>query len=197
MTTVMTIQRSMTPRHRMAEVAVLKPAAVSDTEAVLAMLARCSRATRFHRFHGFTDGVQYFRAQIRDRPGDQTLLGWHGSTCVGVATLGAGDTGLVHLGVLVEDAWQRQGIGTQLTVSLLDNARAMGVSTVHADVLSDDLYLLKLLRRIGQLTASVERGVWSIDLALRGQPGGPPETGCHDRDPAAFASRRAADSRAS
>lgn len=168
MTSVMMVQAPSEPRHRGADGAVLRPAAVSDTEAVLALLARCSRASRFHRFHGFTDGVPYFRAQLRDRPGDQTLLAWHGSTCVGVATLG--DTGLVHLGVLVEDGWQRQGIGTQLAVSLLDRARAIGVTTVHADVLSDDLYVLRSLRRIGPLTASVERGVWSIDVALGSQP---------------------------
>jgi N-acetylglutamate synthase-like GNAT family acetyltransferase len=170
MTSVMTIQGPSGPRHGDADGAVLRPAAVSDTEAVLALLARCSRATRFHRFHGFTDGVPYFRAQLRDRPGDQTLLAWYGSTCVGVAALGVGDTGRVELGVLVEDAWQRQGIGTQLTVSLLDSLRAEGVTTVHADVLSDDLYVLEWLRRIGPLTVSVERGVWSIDVALRGQP---------------------------
>ncbi|MCW2717521.1 MAG: hypothetical protein JWR81_1343 [Pseudonocardia sp.] len=170
MTTVMTVQGPSAPRHRVADAAVLRPAAVSDTEAVLAMLARCSLATRFHRFHGFTDGVPYFRAQLRDRPGDQTLLACYGSTCVGVATLGVGDTGLVHLGVLVEDGWQGQGIGTQLTVSLLDSARAVGVTTVHVDVLSDDIYVLKSLRRIGQLAASVERGVWSVDVSLCGQP---------------------------
>jgi N-acetylglutamate synthase-like GNAT family acetyltransferase len=147
----MTIQAPSGPRHRGADGAVLRPAAVSDTEAVLAMLARCSRATLFHRFHGLTDGVPYFRAQLRDRPGDQTLLAWYGSTCVGVATLGVGDTGRVELGVLVEDAWQRQGIGTQLTVSLLDSARAKGVSTVHADVRSDDLHILGSLRQIGLL----------------------------------------------
>jgi ribosomal protein S18 acetylase RimI-like enzyme len=77
--------------------------------------------------------------------------------------------------VLVEDAWQRRGIGTQLTVSLLDSARADGVTTVHADVLSDDLHILEWLRRIGPLTASIERGVWSIDIALRRQPRRPTE----------------------
>ena len=99
------------------------------------MLARCSRATLFHRFHGLTDGVAYFGAQLRDRPSDQTLLAWYGSTCVGAATLGFGATGIVDVAVLVEDAWQRRGIGTQLTASLLDGARAKGVSIVHADVL--------------------------------------------------------------
>jgi GNAT superfamily N-acetyltransferase len=45
--------------------------------------------------------------------------------------------------VLVEDAWQHRGIGTQLTASLLDSARAKGVSIVHADVLSDDRHILQ------------------------------------------------------
>jgi N-acetylglutamate synthase-like GNAT family acetyltransferase len=158
------------PRHRVAEVAVLRPAAVSDTEAVLAMLARCSRATLFHRFHGFADGAAYFDALLRDGPVQQTLLAWYGATCVGVAVLGVDATGVVDLGVLVEDAWQHRGIGTQLTDSLLDSARAKGVSIVHAEVLSDDRHLLRALRRIGPLAASIEHGVWLIDVALNFQP---------------------------
>jgi hypothetical protein len=43
MTSVMIVQGSSAPHGRVAEVAVLRPAAVSDTEAVLAMLARRSR----------------------------------------------------------------------------------------------------------------------------------------------------------
>jgi GNAT superfamily N-acetyltransferase len=149
-----------------AEVAVLRPATVSDTEAVLAMLARCSRESLFNRFHGFADGVAYFGALLRDGPVQQTLLAWYGSTCVGVATLGVGATGIVDLGVLVADAWQRRGIGTRLTASLVDSARAKGVSIVHAEVLSDNRLMLQALRRSGPLTVSIERGVWSIDVAL-------------------------------
>jgi RimJ/RimL family protein N-acetyltransferase len=130
------------------------------------MLARCSRESRFNRFHGFSDGVAYFGALLRDAPVQQTLLAWYGSTCVGVATLGVGATGSFDLGVLVEDAWQRQGIGTQLTALLLDSARAKGVSVVHAEVLSDNRFIVQALRRIGPLTESIERGVWSIDIAL-------------------------------
>ncbi len=124
-----------------AEVTVLPPA-VTDTDALLAMLGRCSRASLFHRFHGFTDGVAYFAALLRARPDDQTLLAWSGSTCVGVATIAAGATGLLDLGVLVEDAWQRRGIGTRLIASLLDDAHAKGVTAVRADVLVDDGVLL-------------------------------------------------------
>ncbi|MGD0560642.1 MAG: GNAT family N-acetyltransferase, partial [Streptosporangiaceae bacterium] len=127
-----------------AEVAVLPPAA-PDTEALLAMVGRCSRASLFHRFHGFTDGVAYFSALLRDRPDDKTLLAWSGSTCVAVGTLGVDSAGLLELGVLVEDAWQRRGIGTRLITSLLDDAHTKGVTTVHADVLADDEFILRAL----------------------------------------------------
>jgi N-acetylglutamate synthase-like GNAT family acetyltransferase len=170
MTSVMTLQPSSALRGSMAEVAVLRPATVSDTEAVLAMLARCSRETLFHRFHGFGDAVSYFSALLQDGPVQQTLLAWYGSTCVGVATLGVDATGIIDLAVLVEDARQRRGIGTQLTDALLDSARAEGVNSVHADVLGDDRFILKALRRIAPLTGSIDRGIWSIDVALGRQP---------------------------
>jgi GNAT superfamily N-acetyltransferase len=94
-----------------------------------------------------------------------------------VATLGVGASGIFDLGVLVEDAWQRRGVGTQLTASVLDSARARGVSTVHADVLGDDLFILEALRRIGPLTVSIDSGSFSIDIDISGQGGQPPDTG--------------------
>jgi GNAT superfamily N-acetyltransferase len=169
MTIVMTVQPSRTPSRCVTEVTLLRPAA-SDIEAVLTMLSRCSRVTLFHRFHGLSDGVAYFVTLLRDGPLDQTLLAWYGSTCVGVATLAAGATGIIDLGVLVEDAWQRRGVGTQLAASLLDHGRAKGVTTVHADVLGDDLFILEGLRRLGPLTTSIEFGNLSIDIDISGEP---------------------------
>ncbi len=144
----------------------LRRPAASDTEAVLAMLARCSRTSLFHRFHSFADGAAYFAASLRDRPPERTLLAWCRSTCVGVADLGVSANGTVDLGVLVEDAWQCRGVGTCLVASLLDRARANGVATVHADVLGDDRFILRVLRRIGPLKASIEFGSISIDIDL-------------------------------
>jgi GNAT superfamily N-acetyltransferase len=165
MTSVMKIQAPSAAPRAVAEVTVLK-SAVSDTEAVLAMLGRCSRASLYHRFHGFTDGAAYFATLLRDQPASQTLLAWSRSTCVGVATLGTGAAGIVDLGVLVEDAWQRRGIGTRLATSLLADARAKGVTTVHADVLADDVFILQALGRIGPLRVSIESGSFSIDIDL-------------------------------
>lgn len=165
MTSVMTIQAPSPPPRSVREVTLLR-SATSDTEAVLTMLSRCSRTTLFHRFHGLTDGVGYFAALLGDGPLDHTLLAWYRSTCVGVATLGGGATGIVDLGVLVEDAWQRQGVGTRLVAALLDGAREKGVTGVHADVLGDDMFILESLRRIGSLTVSIEFGSYSIDIEI-------------------------------
>ena len=71
--------------------------------------------------------------------------------------------------MLVEDAEQRRGIGTQMTAALLDSAGSNGVSTVHIEVLGDDRFIVKALRRMAPLTVSVSRGIWSIDVALDSQ----------------------------
>jgi GNAT superfamily N-acetyltransferase len=169
----------VSPTPHVAEVTIRRPATL-DTGAVLAMLGRCSRASLYHRFHGVTDGVAYFTALLRDRPAnrpanrpaDRTLLAWHGSACVAVASLGAGPTG-IDLGVLVEDAWQRHGIGTCLIRHLLDAARSEGVTTVHADVMTDDAFILRALRRVAPLTVSTESGSFLITIDVSRQPGRP------------------------
>ena len=55
-----------------------------------------------------------------------------------------------------------------MVASLLERARARGVTTLHADVLSDDKFILRGLRRIGPLTASLELGTISVDVDLGG-----------------------------
>jgi GNAT superfamily N-acetyltransferase len=185
MTSVMIVQAPSSPPIGVAKVTFPKPAE-SDIEAVMAMLGRCSRATLFHRFHGFTDGRAYFESQLRDRPADQTVLAWRGSACVGVGTLGVGADGSLDLGLLVEDSYQRRGIGTRLAASLLEYVRANGVTTVHADVLGEDEFILHALRRISPLKVTIEYGTLSIDIDLRRQPPGRQETsfasGSRDHD---------------
>jgi GNAT superfamily N-acetyltransferase len=158
------LSRLGTADPRRARLMVVR-ATASDTNAVLAMVARCSRAALFHRFHGFTDGVAYTRALLLDRPNDNTLLAWYRSSCIGLATL-VDANGTADLGVLVEDAWQRRGVGTRLVASLLNEARAKGMTTAHADVLAEDRFILRFLRRLGPLTLSAERGTFSVDIDL-------------------------------
>ena len=165
MTSDITVQAHGAPLGFVDEVTVRKPER-ADAEAVLAMLRRCSRTSLYHRFHGFGDGGAYFAELLRNRPTDQTMLAWHGRACVGAATLAAGAARIPDLGVLVEDAWQRRGIGTRLTALLVDRARSTGVTSVHADILNEDLFILRALRRLGPLTTTFERGTVAIDIDL-------------------------------
>jgi GNAT superfamily N-acetyltransferase len=69
-----------------------------------------------------------------------------------------------ELGVLVEDSWQRRGIGTELVTRLVASARARGVNQIVADVLGEDGFVLSALRRIAPLTSLSNGG--SIRSAL-------------------------------
>jgi GNAT superfamily N-acetyltransferase len=132
------------------------------------MLGRCAPTTLFHRFHGPTDGVAYTRVLFEDQPGDDTLLAWNGSGCVGLATLAKDALGIAHLGVLVEDAWQRRRVGTRLVGALIEGAPAWGISTLRADVLGEDRFILAALRRIGPSTVHFGLGTFSVHIDLTG-----------------------------
>ena len=141
----------------------------SDTEAVLAMVSRCSPMTLFHRFHGVTDGVAYTRGLFDNQLCDETLVAWRRSACVGLGTLSHDEDGIAHLGVLVEDASQRRGVGGLLVSTLVNRARVGGVHKVHADVLIEDRFIVEALRRVGPLTVSFDVGKLSVDIDV-----GPP-----------------------
>ena len=59
-----------------------------------------------------------------------------------------------ELGVLVEDGWQRQGLGTTLVHELVDRARARGVVRMRATVLPIASGLLVWLGRIVPIEGS-------------------------------------------
>ena len=77
------------------------------------MLGRCSSMTLYHHFHGITDGVAYARHVLANADGHDSYLAWSEDRCVGVGSLHVGED-QAEIGVLVEDSWQRRGVGTAL-----------------------------------------------------------------------------------
>ena len=132
---------------------------------ILKMVGRCSPSSLFHRFHGITDGSAYVR-NLAATSDHETLTAWSGARCVSVATL-ARSTCDHELGVLVEDDWQRRGIGTELLTCLVASARARGIDQIVADVLGEDSFVLSALRRVGPLVVTLEWGVYTVRVALR------------------------------
>jgi GNAT superfamily N-acetyltransferase len=141
------------------------PAGEAETDEALAMVRRCSARSRFHRFHGPSDGVAYTTSQLR-RPGDIVLLAWDGPRCVAMAALAREGTDRADIGVLVEDVYQRRGIGRRLILGLAEEARGRGIGTIHADVLGDDPHLVRQLSRLGPARVAIAAGTYSIDVEI-------------------------------
>jgi GNAT superfamily N-acetyltransferase len=139
------------------------PLTPADMLAVGDMTARCSRETIYHRFHGFIDLPTYLRTLLASEQ-ESVLASW-GNCCVGLASLGPGPRGS-ELAVLVEDAWQRQGVGVAMLEALVDLARGRGFPRLHADVLFEDVFILGVLARYGRLQVELEYGGYSVAIDL-------------------------------
>jgi GNAT superfamily N-acetyltransferase len=134
------------------------------TAAVLAMVGRCSPEATYRRFHGVVDAVAQVTAQLAgDR--HESFVATVAGRCVGLATL-ATDGASAHIGVLVEDAYQRCGVGAALACAVVARARKLGVATLNADVLAESRGLLPALTRIGPACTSIERGGYRVEIAL-------------------------------
>jgi acetyltransferase len=60
----------------------------------------------------------------------------------------ADDRTVADVALLVEDGWQRHGVGRRLLRDLVRTARAAGVETLHADVLVDNFQVKGLITRV-------------------------------------------------
>ena len=68
--------------------------------------------------------------------------------------------------VTVADDWQGRGVGTQLLIALIEEARAAGIDTFVAEVLWDNQVVLDPLRRLGAEIAADEPGVARVEVHL-------------------------------
>jgi GNAT superfamily N-acetyltransferase len=139
------------------------PLTPANMLAVSGMTARCSRDTIYHRFHGFIDLPTYLGNLLASE--QQSVVAWWEGCCVGLASLGPGPRGQ-ELAVLVEDAWQRQGVGVALLEALVDLAKRRGCGLLHADVLFENVFILGVLARYGRLQVEFEYGDYSVAIHL-------------------------------
>lgn len=138
-----------------------------DRPALAQMLARCSGQTRYRRFHGH---VSAFPARFLT----QALSGAHfavvgdagAGTVVAFGNCCAVAPGVAELGVLVEDAYQRLGIGAALLRELAGYAAWNGVTTLRAQVLADQQWIVGLLGGYGACESVVSQGVLDVTVLL-------------------------------
>lgn len=113
------------------------------------MLLRCSPDTRYRRFHGFLEAFPepYFSGALAGSPDHIALVAETPTRIVALASSVRGE-----LGVLVEDSYQRQGIGTRLLKTLIDYS---GHGLFTASVLPDQPWILPVLRRHPKITIHI------------------------------------------
>jgi GNAT superfamily N-acetyltransferase len=102
------------------------------------MFDRCSVDTVVHRFFGLVRQFprRYLDEVLAGAPErhDAVVARAADGAVIGLGSVGSGD-GVAELGVLVEDAWQRQGVGTALVDALIARARCRSVTRIAAGVL--------------------------------------------------------------
>jgi N-acetylglutamate synthase-like GNAT family acetyltransferase len=137
----------------------LRRATQADGPAVARMHRRCSLDTVFRRY--LTAMPQLSPAlQARLLDLQLTLVAEHRHEVVGLAHLADAPSGPPELALMVEDAWQRRGVGRLLAEAALRSAEDDGHATVVACTLPSSTAVHSLLRRIrgGRLAPVFSRG---------------------------------------
>lgn len=120
-------------------------------DAVDEMHQRCSSRSLTCRYHAASkQPSQHWLAQLTAPEWGLCLLAWRNLDVVGMAQLlPAPQLDTAELGILIEDAWQRRGIGTALLSTLMGLATIIEVHTVHAHGLPGQVAVLRTAHRAG------------------------------------------------
>ena len=149
----------------------VRQAVTGDRAALEAMFGRCSRETVYQRFHGHMAAIpaayltealagapEHFALVVADGPGVVAL-----ASCRAAAASGDAPTG-AELGILVEDGWQRCGLGGLLLRRLIEHADSRGLGILRAQVLEEQAWLERLLGEFGKCSSAFRSGTREIVL---------------------------------
>lgn len=152
----------------------VRRAAAGDRPALERMLARCTGQTRYRRFHGpvtvFPE--RYLTEALSGSPLHFALVACldedaaGDGTVVALASCRAVDEGVAELGILVEDEWQRRGVGGYLLGEIVAYAARTGLRALQAQVLADQPWIVGLLRRHGTCTTAGAGPALHVSLSL-------------------------------
>ena len=143
----------------------------SDRDAAVALHDRCSTATLRRRYHGPTkDSDRYLSHLLEPRFGQTLTVETPDGDLVALAHL-MWDDDSAEVAVLVEDAWQRRGLGSELVRRLAALAGDAGIGQVYAVTTSSNSGMVATLRRLGvPLDYQVEDGTLVITAHLSLEP---------------------------
>lgn len=151
----------------------VRPLLPEDAARIERMFWRLSPETRFRRF--FTPMPKLDRRVMAalmdvDHQRHEAVVALVGDEVVALASyhVRRDDPSVADVAVVVEDDWQRYGLGRRLMRALTKLARSRGVTVFHADVLADNAKAVGLIRRLARESARgrLEGGELEFDLPL-------------------------------
>jgi GNAT superfamily N-acetyltransferase len=143
----------------------------ADRVAAMAMHDRCSTGTLRRRYHGPTaDSDRYLGHLLEPRFGQTLAAETQDGDLVALAHL-MWDDDSAEIAVLVEDAWQHRGLGSELVRRLAELARDAGIGEVYGVTTASNSGMVAALRRLGvPLDFQVDDGALVITAHLSLEP---------------------------
>ncbi|WP_229069217.1 GNAT family N-acetyltransferase [Actinoplanes sp. DH11] len=151
---------------------VLRPATKHDLTALRELHEACSAETLHRRYlTGTVPGDARLRRLLEPAGGTTLVATTPAGAVVAAANLiTEGDLGEVAL--LIEDVWQRRGLGTALLRRLFAHARRSGLAAVVAHTGADNVAMLRTLRRLGAGRIERDGALISVTMPTTAQPVG-------------------------
>ena len=128
--------------------ATLEP---SDAALAADMFRRLSPKSIYSRFFSPITRPDLFQESIRqiDHSDREAVGAVVNGDLVGIAQYVRRKGGnRAQMAIVIEDGWQRQGLGTRLVATLAHRALAEGIECFEVDIQGDNYAALKLFRRI-------------------------------------------------
>lgn len=126
------------------------PASTASAASLVSMLERCSTRTRRLRFGGLVDQwpPRYLAEVGANTDVHLGVVAVVGTQTVGIASAVAISAQERELAVVVEDSWQRRGVGTAMCTVLMEQATRSGCDLFHFQTHKTNRPALMLLRRL-------------------------------------------------
>ncbi|MEU8846396.1 GNAT family N-acetyltransferase [Streptomyces sp. NPDC048564] len=152
----------------------VRRADTGDVRAAKEMHERCSTRTLGMRYHGpVGDADRYLNHLLSPRFGRTIAVQTASGRIVGLGHL-LWDGDETEVALLVEDAWQRRGIGSELLRRLVRMAVEAGCESVYAVTQSSNTGMVAAMRALGlPLDYQIEEGTLVITARLAASDGEP------------------------
>lgn len=164
----------VTTRLRDGRSVTVRAATARDAGDVSAMHLRCSTETVRHRYHSVPPMTGRFLSQLLGTEIALVAVAPNRAV-VALANLGSDDGDAGELAVVVEDRWQRAGLGSTLLDHLVGMARLVGYREVYTVGLPGDRWYRTTLARHGRTRLERSDSHDAMRLSLRPPPDRLPE----------------------